>query len=94
MSNLRATFNYSGHSDAAIIACVQAMGEAQDRMHYVPPEPYVRRTVSQPVRMVKLSATTADFTPNERAVLRALLGKFPPEKCVEMVLRSRKAVGA
>lgn len=91
MSNLR--LDAQPFDAEAMVACVFAAGEAQLRMHYVPPEPYVRRTVSKPAQMVTLSLTAADFTPNERAVYRALALKFPPEKCVEMVLRSRKAGG-
>jgi hypothetical protein len=76
---------------ATIIHCVLEAGEAQLRMHHVQGEPSVRRTSSPARRLVNIGGDVSDFTPHERAVFRALAEKFPPDKCVQMVLRARQA---
>lgn len=78
----------------AFIRCVQAMGLAQDRMNPPPAlDPDRYNAPKPPRRRMGMKRITADFTPHERALFRALSLKFPPTKCIEMVIRARSGGG-
>jgi hypothetical protein len=96
--NLRSSRPTLTSSEAnAFVQLIGDMGAAQDRMHYVAPgprvapEPCVRYGSFAAISSTPRGGDTSDFTPHERALFRALAQKFPPDKCVEMVLRARKA---
>lgn len=82
------------HDAEAMIRCVRAAGAAQDRMHYVPVEPSVRFTRSEPARQAPVNSPLGSLTPHECALYRALSARFPPDQCVQMVLRARRGEGA
>lgn len=96
MSNFR---YYPHAADTALLTrCVIAAAEVQDRMREAdapPTPPMFRRLGPPPPRTLEeftaLTIRDANFDAHERAVVRALLDRFPLSRAVEMVLRARKA---
>lgn len=81
---------------AALVATYRGAAEASERLNPRPPptapyEPRVRVTRSAPVRVAPITLDISDFTPHERALFRVLCERFPSEKAVELVCRSRGA---